>query len=79
MPRKSKKKRANPTTTLTTLATRRHWIYAATSTKQDASNDYETYLHQRVQRVLVRSVPASYSYFDGDDGECCVDLMLFGI
>ena len=68
MPRKSKKKRANPTTA--TLATRRHWIYAATSTKQDDSNDYETYLHQRVQRVLVRSVPASYSYFDAvDDGE----------
>ena len=74
MPRKSKKKRAStPTPSTTTLATRRHWIYAATSTKQDASNDYETYLHQRVQRVLVRSVPSTYSYFDAvNDGECFI-------
>ncbi|KAL7494283.1 hypothetical protein ACHAWT_003308 [Skeletonema menzelii] len=57
MPRKSKKQQ-RPTTT--PIATRRHWIYT-TTTNKNGSND--TYLHQRVQRVLVRSVPSNFSYF----------------
>ena len=51
-------------------ATKRHWIYAASSVNNDtkskrSDNDdsYEKYLHQRVQRILVRSIPSNYSYF----------------
>ena len=62
MPRKSKKQRPSTTTT-STLATRRHWIYTTTG-KSNSSSQYDSYLHQRVQRVLVRSVPSNFSYFN---------------
>ena len=70
MPRKSKKQRPS-TTTSTTLATRRHWIYTTTD-NTNSSSQYDSYLHQRVQRVLVRSVPSNFSYFNdqpGNNGE----------
>ena len=66
MPRKSKKQRPSTTTT-STLATRRHWIY--TTTNNNSSSQYDSYLHQRVQRVLVRSVPSNFSYFRGGEFE----------
>ena len=66
MPRKSKKQRPSTTTT-STLATRRHWIY--TDTNNNSSSQYDSYLHQRVQRVLVRSVPSNFSYFRGGEFE----------
>lgn len=73
MPRKSKKQQ-RPTTT--PIATRRHWIYTTTTNK---NGSHDTYLHQRVQRVLVRSVPSNFSYFkDGslNGGECCKNYCL---
>ena len=64
MPRKSKNNKRTSSSSGTTIASRRHWIYAATTTT--TKNDtHQNYLHQRVQRILVRSVPSTYSYFDG--------------
>ena len=67
MPRKSKKQRPSTTTT-STLATRRHWIYTTTTDTNNSSSQYDSYLHQRVQRVLVRSVPSNFSYFNDQPG-----------
>lgn len=71
MPRKSsKKKQRAAAATPPSNASRRHWIYAASSSNNDTGGQGETnYLHQRVQRILVRSVPSSYSYFGDNKGE----------
>ena len=77
MPRKSSKnnkRTGNGSGTI--IASRRHWIYAATTTT--TKNDtHQNYLHQRVQRILVRSVPSTYSYFDGavNDGAFIYNYM----
>jgi hypothetical protein len=83
MPRKSKKKSPKSTSKSSGggggIASKRHWIYASSSSGSGGEEDeYSQYLHKRVQRTLVRSVPSTYSYFgNGDDdrksGEfCCV-------
>ena len=77
MPRKSKKKSPKSTTTTTTntrggiIASKRHWIYASSTTTSGSGgeDEYSQYLHKRVQRTLVRSVPSTYSYFGNDDGK----------
>ncbi len=88
MPRKSKKKSPKTTTSTNssggggTIASKRHWIYTSSSKSGSGSgeDEYSQYLHQRVQRTLVRSVPSTYSYFgngDDDDGKGG-DVMNFG-
>ena len=74
MPRKSKKK--SPKTTSKSsggggiIASRRHWIYASSSSGSGGEEDeYSQYLHKRVQRTLVRSIPSNYSYFGNADDD----------
>jgi hypothetical protein len=80
MPRKSKKKSPKSTTKSSSggggIASKRHWIYASSSggggsrRGSGGEDEYSQYLHKRVQRTLVRSVPSTYSYFgNADDGK----------
>ena len=90
MPRKSKKKSPKSTSGGGggTIASKRHWIYASSSSGGGGSrrgsggeDEYSQYLHERVQRTLVRSVPSTYSYFgNGDDDRksAADDVMNFG-
>ena len=73
MPRKSKKKSPKSTTTNTSdgggiIASKRHWIYTS-SGSGSGTDEYSQYLHKRVQRTLVRSVPSTYSYFGNNNDE----------
>ena len=86
MPRKSKKKSTPKSTTARSggggiIASKRHWIYASSSSGSGEEDEYSQYLHERVQRTLVRSVPSTYSYFGGDDDErkgAAADVMNLG-
>lgn len=69
MPRKSKKKSPKPTSSSGgggVIASKRHWIYTSTPGSGE-DDEYSQYLHKRVQRTLVRSIPSNYSYFGSDD------------
>ena len=69
MPRKSKKKSAPKSSGGGggIIASKRHWIYTTTPTGSGEGDEYSQYLHKRVQRTLVRSIPSTYSYFGSDD------------
>ena len=86
MPRKSKKKSPKSSTTSSSgggIASKRHWIYASSPSFSSGGggsgsegDGYSQYLHKRVQRTLVRSVPSTYSYFGDDDGRKSGEFLL---